>query len=422
MAGKNHIHLTWMKPAKLYDAAPVIAYRIDAWLLGKDGGAVWREIGISSINSFDAFNLKSGSQYHFRITPRNRYGWGDSVQTSNPFLMEYDLKLPEFIKILPGQIKCLINQDIKFICTVNGYPKPEIMWYKDGLELESMDRIHISHIGRTCSLLIQNISDLDAGRYTCEATNSQGRVSTFARLQAVTDEKIVKADQYLKARIENEVENSCEIMIPHFNMRLRDRRVQISYPVRLTCQVIGYPIPEVTWQRNGVEIVQNNLYGIWREGNFHTLEILKTSIDDSQVYSAIAQNSLGSVSCSCSLIVDKGIRAYIAPEFYCGLDPLYISKENLEICLTAQIEAYPSVGVTWHLNGIRIRPSRRIVPTLNHDGFMSLVIGNCKQKDAGIYTCVASNAVGKAESSCRVSIDGIDNNKSLILINEPNTR
>lgn len=421
MAGKNHINLTWMKPVKSYDAAPVIAYRIDAWLLGKDGGAVWREIGMSSNNSFDAFNLKSGCQYLFRITPKNRYGWGDSVQTSNPFLMEYDLKLPEFAKILPGQIKGLINQGIKFICTVKGYPQPVILWYKDGLELESADRVYISQIGSTCSLLINNICEIDTGRYTCEATNSQGRVSTFARLQVVTDEKIVKADQYLKARIENEIENSFETMIPHFNMRLRDRRVQISYPVRLTCQVIGNPIPEVTWQRNGIDIVQNNLYGIWREGNFHTLEIFKTSIDDSQIYSAIGKNCVGSVSCNCNLIVDKGIRAYIAPEFYCGLDPLYISQENSEICLSAQIEAYPSVGVTWHRNGIRIRPSRRIVPTLNHDGFMSLVIGSCKQKDAGIYTCVASNAVGKAESSCRVSIDGIVKIKPQLLIREPNS-
>ena len=40
-------------------------------------------------------------------------------------------------------------------------------------------------------------------------------------------------------------------------MRLRDRRVQMSYPVRLTCQVSGHPEPDVTWYKNREEIFQD---------------------------------------------------------------------------------------------------------------------------------------------------------------------
>lgn len=55
-------------------------------------------------------------------------------------------------------------------------------------------------------------------------------------------------------------------------------------------------------------------------------------------------NEHGSVSCHCSLIVDKGIRAYIAPEFLGNLEPECIVKGGQEIRLCAQIEAYPTVG------------------------------------------------------------------------------
>lgn len=41
---------------------------------------------------------------------------------------------------------------------------------------------------------------------------------------------------------------------PHFTMRLRDRRVQMTYPVRLTCQVIGYPTPEIIWHKDNETI------------------------------------------------------------------------------------------------------------------------------------------------------------------------
>lgn len=47
---------------------------------------------------------------------------------------------------------------------------------------------------------------------------------------------------------------------PQFTMRVRDRRVQASFPVRLTCQVTGYPAPEVTWYKDAEEIRQDGKY------------------------------------------------------------------------------------------------------------------------------------------------------------------
>lgn len=44
---------------------------------------------------------------------------------------------------------------------------------------------------------------------------------------------------------------------PQFTMRLRDRRVEVSYPVRLTCQIAGYPEPTVKWFKDNEEITEN---------------------------------------------------------------------------------------------------------------------------------------------------------------------
>lgn len=85
-------------------------------------------------------------------------------------------------------------------------------------------------------------------------------------------------------------------------------------------------------------------YVILNGSAFSTLEIMRATLDDSGIYTATATNEHGSISCHCSLNVDKGIRAFIAPEFLGNLEPECVVKGGQEIRLCAQIEAYPTVG------------------------------------------------------------------------------
>lgn len=402
-----------MKPPT-NDAAPVISYRVDAWLVGKEGDATWKEIGTSPTASFDVFNLKQGCEYHFRVTPRNRYGYGPSTQTTYPVMFGDVVKLPEFTKILPGQLKALIDNDIVLECVAMGSPRPDIIWYKDGIKMEADERRVISAMGPLCRLIIRNISETDNGRYTCEAANKEGRVSTFARLQTVSDPKIFEADTKLKQNVEAELENLDE-MLPQFTMRLRDRRVQCTYPVRLTCQALGVPFPTVLWFKDGNKLIEDDRVAFLQEDQFSTLEISRTYLEDSGQYTATAKNELGSVSCHCNLTVDKGIRAYIAPEFYKPLDLVYTYQENDEIRVEAHVEAYPAVGVTWHHDGLRLRPSRRVQATLDTDGVVTLIISGATVQDRGVYTCVASNAVGRVESTCRINVNENPDKKSRVI-------
>ncbi|XP_034142502.1 muscle M-line assembly protein unc-89 isoform X4 [Drosophila guanche] len=404
-SGPSHISLSWGKPVSA-NSAPVIAYKVDAWIVGHEGGACWRELGLTPINSFDAFNLKPNLEYHFRVTPKNRYGWGPAVQTSSTLQVGGVECLPEFVKILPGQVKALLGASFTLQCNMRGAPRPQITWYKDGIQLSSSsERVRIRQIGSTCALTIPTVSDLDSGRYTCEATNSKGRVSTFARLQVVSDSRLYEADSRLKEIAHGR--NVAEVgdSLPIFTMRLRDRRVQVTYPVRLTCQIVGYPVPEILWYKDEELINADRRHLITAEGQFFTLEIAATTLDMSGTYTCLAKNELGSVSCHCNLVVDKGIRAYISPDFYVPLDPFYMFPEGSEIRLSTKVEAYPAVGVTWHRNGMRLRPSRRLTATLDSNGYVELIIAEATVRDAGIYVCVASNVVGKVETICRVAIE-----------------
>jgi hypothetical protein len=75
-------------------------------------------MGVCPTNTFDAFNLKAGTQYKFRVTPRNRYGWGESVTTTAAIVVGCKVELPEFTRILPGQLKALQGSSISLECEV----------------------------------------------------------------------------------------------------------------------------------------------------------------------------------------------------------------------------------------------------------------------------------------------------------------
>ncbi|KAG8223459.1 hypothetical protein J437_LFUL001953 [Ladona fulva] len=454
-SGRNWVTLSWPKPKTRIESAPVLAYKVEAWLVGE--GARWVELGMSPIASFDAFGLQGGRDYLFRVTPRNRYGWGESVTTSTPVALGKHMILPEFISILPGQMKALRGMDIKLECQVRGDPIPDIRWYRDGFllfgkaegeekktEEKSVDmkRLQITFDGSKCALSIKEVRESDTARYMCEASNAAGRVSTFARLLVVTDPKVWAADGKLrKWRMQSvgrdgegdgevvgrasvsaleDADLTCEFP-PQFTMRLRDRRVQMTYPVRLTCQVAGNPRPDVVWHKDGklINPEEDDRWAITSdEERFHTLELSRAVVEDSGEISATAQNAHGSVSCRCRLVVDKGIRAYVAPEFLFPLEgevgpgggQVASGEEALkvpeggEIRLLTHVEAYPSVGIMWHRDGVRLRPRRLTIMTLDHDGRVELVVASATARDSGLYECTATNEVGRATTSLRVAV------------------
>lgn len=199
-SGRNWLTLSWNKPSTR-GAAPVVAYRVDIWQVGEEGGARWSELGVSPVNSFDVFNLKPGVDYKFRITPRNRYGWGEALTTSIPVRVgDKGINFPEFVNILPGQLKALLGSEINLECRVQSDVIPTISWYRDcvPIDFDTEKRFSSKFDGRNCQLKIEDLKEEDSGRYMCEAVNRKGRVSTFARLMVVSDPKIWEADNHLK--------------------------------------------------------------------------------------------------------------------------------------------------------------------------------------------------------------------------------
>ena len=89
-----------------------------------------------------------------------------------------------------------------------------------------------------------------------------------------------------------------------FTERLRSHEVKEGDSVRFTVRVVGKPAPEVTWYREGSQIVSSPDFEIIQEGDVHTLYIPEVFYEDSGKFSVKATNPAGTTECTAELIVE----------------------------------------------------------------------------------------------------------------------
>ncbi|XP_062417804.1 alpha-protein kinase 3-like isoform X2 [Pungitius pungitius] len=88
---------------------------------------------------------------------------------------------------------------------------------------------------------------------------------------------------------------------PSFETTLKSRAVSENCNVKFTCVVTGYPIPQVMWYKDDVQLDRYcglPKYEIFRNGQNHSLHIYNCTVEDAAIYQTSASNSKGIVSCS----------------------------------------------------------------------------------------------------------------------------
>ncbi|KAL4636237.1 myosin light chain kinase, smooth muscle-like isoform X2 [Arapaima gigas] len=71
----------------------------------------------------------------------------------------------------------------RFDCKIEGYPDPEVVWYKDEQPIKETRHFQIDYDeDGNCSLVISDVSAEDDAKYTCKAMNSEGEATCTAEL------------------------------------------------------------------------------------------------------------------------------------------------------------------------------------------------------------------------------------------------
>ncbi|XP_016098877.1 myosin light chain kinase, smooth muscle-like [Sinocyclocheilus grahami] len=89
---------------------------------------------------------------------------------------------PTFSNVIKD-VEVVEGSAARFDCRIEGYPDPEVVWYKDDQPIKETRHFQIDYDeDGNCSLVISEVSGDDDAKYTCKAMNSVGEASCTAEL------------------------------------------------------------------------------------------------------------------------------------------------------------------------------------------------------------------------------------------------
>ncbi|XP_051783596.1 palladin isoform X2 [Erpetoichthys calabaricus] len=224
-----------------------------------------------------------------------------------------------------------------------------------------------------------------------------------------------------------EGESPGEMVAPFFDIRLKHYKVFEGMPVTFTCRVIGDPKPKIYWFKDGKQISKRSEhYKITREPDGTcSLHIAAVSLDDDGNYTIMSANPEGRTSCTGRMMVqavnqrgrsprsppghirrprsrsrDSGDEndtiqeRHFRPHFLQAPGDMIVQEGKL--CrMDCKVNGLPTPDLIWQLNGHTITPDNSHKMLVRENGVHSLIIEPCTARDAGIYTCIATNRAGQ---------------------------
>uniref|UniRef100_A0A3B3SE98 Cell adhesion molecule-related/down-regulated by oncogenes n=1 Tax=Paramormyrops kingsleyae TaxID=1676925 RepID=A0A3B3SE98_9TELE len=192
----------------------------------------------------------------------------------------------------------MLGSSVEFECHATGDPEPTVQWSK-------VDGTLFSHVVVKGGMLtINRVTEVDAGKYRCTATNNVGSVQSEVILNVQT--------------------------LPQITAQPEVREVTVGSTAVFPCMASGYPLPQITWTKLEGPLAPKAS----QEG--HVLTIPNVTFEDSGTYVCTASNKQGKVQAFSMLKVHERIMPYFTqtPLSYLTLPTIKNSYKAFNIKIT----------------------------------------------------------------------------------------
>ncbi|XP_071624403.1 neurofascin isoform X19 [Heliangelus exortis] len=303
-----------------------------------------------------------------------RFHFTHTIQQKNPYTLKVKTTrgitetTPSFMYPYGTSSSQMVLRGVDLLleCIASGVPAPDIMWFKKGGELPA-GKTKLENFNK--ALRISNVSEEDSGEYFCLASNKMGSIRHTISVR-------VKAAPYWLDEPQN------LILAP-------------GEDGRLVCRANGNPKPAIQWLVNG-EPIEASPPNPSREVAGDTIVFRDTQIGSSAVYQCNASNEHGYLLANAFVSVLD-----VPPRILAPRNQLIKVIQNNRTRLDCPFFGSPIPTLRWFKNGQG--------NTLDGGNYKahengSLEMAMARKEDQGIYTCVATNILGKAEAQVRLEV------------------
>ncbi|XP_069815234.1 obscurin isoform X2 [Dendropsophus ebraccatus] len=199
--------------------------------------------------------------------------------------------------------------------------------------------------------------------------------------------------------------------VPRFLTRPKAFMMTLGKDATLSCQIVGNPVPIVTWEKDKLQIESGGRFKMVQDGELYQLTIYDLSFEDSGQYICRAINNIGEAFAAVSVKVEEESTVVeCAPYFI--LKPT-ASKVSLgeDATFQCRVLGLPPPVVTWEKDGrlVGTAADSSHIRVESHGDSSSLRIHCVRFSDGGTYLCRAENTIGQAKASASLSIDSFTN-------------
>ncbi|KAM9709481.1 titin-like isoform 2-T2 [Menidia menidia] len=371
---------------------------------------------------------------------------------------------PSFVRKMEPKLTWKQGAAARLQCSVSGSPELSVHWFCNERELGPRGRHRLGLQGGVASLELPEPLVADSGRYTCEVSNQAGSESCSSlvavkeppsvkrELRAVeavrgaaatlecelagtapftvswmknkkavsSDQKYTIVTQESLSRLEirsfesadvgdyqcvvsNEVGKASSKAAarlkepPSFSKRVESQTAVLGNAVRLQASLRGSAPIAVTWTKDS-EVLRDadpNL-SVRFENNVASLSISAVAAGHAGTYGCRAENAAGTQACEATLVVQEPARVLEPAE------SVSVSAGDAAT-LESTVSGSPELRVKWFKDGKEVVSGRRLKLSLK-EGVASLRLLAAERADAAQYSLEVSNAVGKDQCSCTLTV------------------
>ncbi|KAM9358122.1 obscurin isoform 2-T2 [Symphorus nematophorus] len=236
--------------------------------------------------------------------------------------------------------------DSGVFCCELSKPGAPVEWRKGRVMLKPGEKYEMKQEGRITKLVINNVDESDAGKYTCKTKDSQS-----------TAELTVKG------------------LPPSFKLPLVNQEVMEGNSVVLRCE-LNKPAPSVEWRRGGELLKNGDKYQMRKKDLQVELKISDVSLDDIGDYLCICGEQMTKATI---IVNERPIR------FLQELKNIQVQEGN-GVTLCCELSK-PGTPVQWK-KGDNVLTNGEKYQMKQSGSTLELLIRKSQPEDSGTYSCV----------------------------------